>query len=102
MLFRSLRQKMQWVVFEPNNLAVRNGLRQVLRRYLRQLYAAGAFVGDTEDQAFFVRCDATVNPPPSVEAGRLVAEVGVAPAEPTEFILVRLWATADGTLVTQE
>jgi hypothetical protein len=102
LLRRTLQQKMQWVVFEPNNLALRNSLRQVLRRYLRQLYAAGAFAGDTEDQAFFVRCDATVNPPPGVEAGRLVVEVGVAPAEPTEFILVRLWANADGTLVTKE
>jgi phage tail sheath protein FI len=102
LLRRTLLQKMQWVVFEPNATALRNEVRQMLRRYLRQLYAAGAFVGDTESEAFFVRCDESNNPPQFVEAGQLLVEVGVAPARPTEFILVRLWANADGSLVTQE
>jgi phage tail sheath protein FI len=102
LLRRTLQRKMRWVVFEPNTLALRNDLRQILRRYLQQLYAAGAFAGDTEAQAFFVRCDDTVNPPQVVNAGELIVEIGVAPAEPTEFILIRLWSDGDGSLVAQE
>ncbi len=41
---------------------------------------AGAFRGATEEEAFFVRCDETNNPALIADAGRLIAEIGVAPA----------------------
>ena len=55
-----------------------------------RLYRAGAFRGATESEAFFVRCDESINPRYAVDAGQLVAEIGVAPAEPVEFIVLRL------------
>jgi phage tail sheath protein FI len=102
LLARTLEQQMQWTVFEPNNSALRSELRLLLRSFLRQLFRRGAFRGATEDQAFFVRCDDSNNPPFISDAGRLIAEIGVAPAEPLEFIVLRLAREGDGTLIVQE
>lgn len=102
LLRRTLEQQMQWVVFEPNNSALRAELRQLLQSYLRQLFTAGAFRGATEDESFFVRCDETNNPPRLADLGQLLVEVGVAPAEPLEFIVLRLARDADGSLTATE
>jgi len=102
MLVRTLRREMQWVVFEPNNRSLQADLRQLLRSYLSQLYRANAFTGATEDEAFFVRCDDSLNTQDVLDAGELIAEIGVAPAEPLEFLVVRLVHTGDGTLLVDE
>ncbi len=95
---RTLEREMRWVVFEPNDAGLRNRLRVLLLAFLRRLHAEGAFRGAREEDAFFVRCDESLNPPAVVDQGRLVAEVGMAPAEPTEFILLRLERGGDGSL----
>jgi hypothetical protein len=94
MIARTLEQEMQWVVFEPDGESLRADLRQLLRAYLRRLYAAGAFAGETEEDAFFVRFDDDFD-------GRLVVEIGVAPTEPLEFLVVRLTHQGDGTLLVE-
>jgi phage tail sheath protein FI len=102
MILRALEQQMQWAVFEPNNSALRSEVRLSLENYLRQLFRIGAFRGASEEEAFFVRCDETNNPPYIADAGRFIAEVGVAPSEPLEFIVVRLIREGDGTLTLKE
>jgi phage tail sheath protein FI len=102
MLRRTLEREMQWAVFEPNGRALQAEIRNLLRAFLRRLYRAGAFRGATEREAFFVRCDAELNPPRITDAGRLVAEVGVAPSEPVEFLVLRLTREGDGTLAVEE
>lgn len=101
MLIRTLEQEMQWVVFEPNNASLQADLRHLLTGYLRRLYRANAFAGATEDEAFFVRCDSTVNTEAVLDAGQLIALIGIAPAEPLEFLVVQLTHDGDGTLVVQ-
>src|SRR6185295_4955227 len=98
MIARALEQQMQWAVFEPNNASLRAELRHALESYLRQLFSLGAFRGATDEEAYFVRCDETNNPPYVTDAGRLIAEIGVAPSEPLEFIVLRLAREGDGTL----
>jgi uncharacterized protein len=66
--------------------------------FLRQLFIAGAFKGQTPQQAYFVRCDETLNTPQVVDSGRLIAQIGVAPAEPLEYIILQFSRQADGTL----
>src|SRR5262249_3457043 len=99
---RALEQQMQWVVFEPHNQALRAEVRLSLESYLRQLYRLGAFRGATEEEAFFVRCDETNNPPFIADAGRLMADIRVAPSEPLEFIVFSLAREGDGTLTLRE
>ena len=73
-------------------------VRNLLENFLRQLFTAGAFKGRRESEAFFVRCDGELNHRRVLDAGRLIVEIGVAPAEPLEFIVVRIVRDGDGTL----
>jgi hypothetical protein len=97
MLERVLIEEMQWAVFEPNNAALRATLTELLTNFLRRMYQAGAFKG-TEDQAFFVSCDERLNPPYVADLGQLIVEIGVAPAEPLEYIVLRITRDGDATL----
>ena len=98
MLRRTLDRQMQWVVFEPNSSALRADVRYLLESFLRRLYQADAFRGATEREAFFVRCDDQLNPQRVLDAGQLIVEVGVAPAEPLEFVVLRIARDGDGTI----
>ena len=61
----------QWAVFEPNDVALWEGVKRTLNAFLRGLWSAGALFGASADQAFFVKCDAETNPPESIDAGKL-------------------------------
>jgi hypothetical protein len=98
MLRLVLERQTQWLVFEPNSTRLQGVLRAALTQLLRELYRGGAFVGETEADAFFVRCGEGLNPDYSRSLGRLVAEVGVAPAQPLEYLVLRINADADGGL----
>jgi hypothetical protein len=101
LLRRTLQQQMQWAVFEPHTPALRRQVVQMLTVFLRRLFTLGAFTGATEEEAFFVQCDDDLNPPGRVDQGELLAHVGVAPAEPLEFIVLQLRRSGDGTLVLE-
>jgi hypothetical protein len=101
MIRRVLERQMQWAVFEPNNRQLRDGIALALEAYLRQLYRANAFTGDSESQAFFVKCDDELNPPAWADQGRLLAHVGIAPAEPMEFIVLGIVHSADSILTVE-
>jgi hypothetical protein len=102
MIRRVLERQMQWSVFEPNNAQLRFQVSRMLEAYLRQLYRANAFTGDSEKQAFFVKCDDKLNPLSVEQAGQLIAQVGIAPAEPMEFIVLDLSRAGDTVLTSEE
>ena len=99
---RVLYRQMQWAVFEPNNRKLRFQLSRMLEAYLRQLYRANAFTGATESQAFFVKCDDKLNTLLVQQQGQLIAQVGVAPAEPLEFIVLNIARDGDFSLTVGE
>jgi hypothetical protein len=101
MLRRTLESEMQWAVFEPNNASLRADVKRLLAAYLRRLYRANAFRGATEGESFFVKCDEELNPSASLDQGRLVAHVGVAPTEPLEFLVLKVARGGDGTLTVE-
>ena len=80
----------QWVVFEPNDMKLWQGVTRTVSAFLRGLWREGALFGATADQAFFVKCDAETNPPDAIEQGKLVVEVGIAPVRPAEFVIFRI------------
>jgi hypothetical protein len=102
MLRRTLDAQMQWAVFEPNGPALRADVRILVQSFLRRLWRQNAFKGATEDEAFFVHCDEEQNPGRVVDAGELVCEVGIAPAEPMEFLVLRIARGGDGTLRVED
>jgi hypothetical protein len=87
------------LVFEPGTLALRTAAQQTVVNMLRDFFRRGAFAGATEAESFFVRCDDSLNDERSQALGQLITEVGVAPAAPLEFIVVRLIQGVDGTSV---
>lgn len=102
MLRRVLEQQLQWTAFEPNDARLRASVRSLISGLLRDLYRANAFTGATEAEAYFVRCDESLNPPQLVDAGRLLCEVGVAPAEPLEFLVLRITRDGDRVLSAEQ
>ncbi len=80
----------QYVVFEPNDMKLWEGVKRTLSAFLRGLWRDGALFGATPEQAFFVKCDAETNPPDSIDQGKLVVEVGIAPVKPAEFVIFRI------------
>ena len=80
----------QWAVFEPNDVFTRAKLQLSLTSFLIALWQQGALTGSTTQEAFFVKCDEENNPARERDNGRLLAEVGVAPSNPFEFIVVRV------------
>ncbi|NHN38323.1 phage tail sheath family protein [Pseudomaricurvus alcaniphilus] len=102
MLRRTLEQQMQWLVFEPNHPDLWAEVRHMLNNLLRGLFRQGAFKGRSAEEAYFVRCDASLNTQQVLDAGQLIVEIGVAPTEPLEFIVVRLTRGSDGTLGLEE
>jgi hypothetical protein len=102
MLMLALDRQSQWVVFEPNTPALRALLHRTIEEFLRALYRNGAFTGTSEEEAFFVRSGDDLNPRASLELGRLVVEVGVAPAEPLEFLILRIAREGDGGVRVEE
>ena len=96
MISLAVERQAQRLVFEPNTPDLRSTLRHVLTQFLADLFRGGAFAGATEQESFFVRCDDTLNSPLTQGLGRLVAEIGVAPASPVEYLILRLTQDADG------
>jgi uncharacterized protein len=95
MIEEAVDQSSQWTTFEPNNPALQDALTVSIRTFLEQLWERGALVGDTADEAFFVKCDEDTNPPAQTADGLLLAIVGVAPVRPAEFVVFRLTRAHD-------
>jgi hypothetical protein len=96
MLRLVLFRQSQWLAFEPNTSELRLKVARSVTQLLRDLFRSGAFAASSENEAFFVRCDDTVNPRYEQDLGRLIAEVGVAPASPLEYIVLRISQDVDG------
>ena len=65
------------------------------------MYARGAFAGQTASSAYQVVADSSVNTAQSVDQGRFVVELKVAPSLPLTFVTVRLVQTNDRLVVTE-
>ncbi len=89
-LRESIMDGTRWVVFEPNSPALWQRIKRNVGDFLLGQWRDGALFGDTPEQGFYVRCDATTNPPDVRELGQLVVEVGVAIVKPAEFVIFRI------------
>lgn len=93
---------MQNPAFEENNPRLWQRIERELKGYFMDQYRRGALKGDTAQQAFYVKCDAETNPPENRELGRVVTEIGFAPATPSEFVVVRLVQGAGGASIVED
>jgi phage tail sheath protein FI len=95
-LEQSIKNGTQWAAFEPNDVSLWKKLRRNISAFLRIQWLEGKLVGATEEQAFYVKCDAETNPPEIVDAGMVITEIGVAPSKPAEFVVFRIRQIAGG------
>lgn len=89
-LEKSIYQGTQWVVFEPNNEALWARVKQSISLFLTEQWRAGALMGSTPEEAFFVTCDRTTMTQNDIDNGRLIVMIGVAPVKPAEFVIFRI------------
>lgn len=91
---KSIEIGTQWVVFEPNDMDLWERVKRTVGNFLERLWRDGALFGASPAEAFYVKCDGTINTPETMMMGRLYVEVGVCPVRPAEFVIFRIsqWA----------
>jgi phage tail sheath protein FI/enoyl-CoA hydratase/carnithine racemase len=95
-LEQSIYAGLQWVVFESNGEPLWAGVRQTITNFLLNNWRSGALMGTKPEEAFYVRCDRSTMTQNDIDNGRLIAEIGVAPVRPAEFVIIRigLWTAS--------
>lgn len=93
---RWIERFMESLVFEPHDEGLWLRVNRELNAYLTELFRQGAFRGEEVEEAFYVRCDAVTNSREVRDLGHLVTEVGLAPAMPGEFIVIRIVQGEEG------
>jgi hypothetical protein len=89
-LEESIDEGTQWVVFEPNDPSLWSKIRLNVTAFLTNVWRNGALVGQTPEEAFYVKCDAELNPPEVRDLGQVITEIGVAIVRPAEFVIFRI------------
>jgi phage tail sheath protein FI len=89
-LRESIDEGLQWAVFEPNEPGLWQKISRNVTAFLNVVWRSGALFGTTQQQAFYVKCDAETNPPELRELGQVVTEIGVAIVRPAEFVIFRI------------
>ena len=89
-LEESIDEGTQWVVFEPNDPTLWSKIRLNITSFLTNVWRNGALFGLTPEEAFYVKCDAELNPPEVRDLGQVITEIGVAIVRPAEFVIFRI------------
>jgi phage tail sheath protein FI len=101
-LVRAARRVAEPLVFDVNGPELWLTLVRALTSVLLEAFRSGALQGGRPEEAFYVKCDAQNNPPEETDAGRCLCEIGIAPARPMEFIVLKVALLANGTLEVVE
>jgi phage tail sheath protein FI len=93
---KSIERGTQWVVFEPNDPNLWARVKRDVTAFLTGVWRDGMLFGTTPEEAFFVKCDAELNPPDVRDRGQLFLDIGLAPVKPAEFVIFRLSQWSNG------
>jgi phage tail sheath protein FI len=97
----SISEGIRFSVFEPNNTELWGKLKRSITAFLTRVWRDGALFGPTAKEAFYVRIDEVLNPPDQMALGVLTLEIGVRPAYPAEFVVVRIGIWDGGASITE-
>lgn len=94
----SIVESLVWTGTQANAEPLWSEVRESVESFLLDYWRAGAFLGATARDAFFVQCDATTTTQADIDAGRLNVDIGFAAVRPAEFVLLRigLWTRKPG------
>lgn len=77
-------------MFEPNDEPLWASIRLNIGAFMNSLFRAGAFQGQTAQEAYLVKCDKDTNPQNDIDRGIVNIHVGFAPLKPAEFVIVHI------------
>jgi phage tail sheath protein FI len=97
----SIEEGIRFAVFEPNNFALWQKLKLRISEFLTRVWRDGALFGATAEEAYYVRIDEALNPFSEQALGRLNIEIGLRPAFPAEFIIVRIGIWQGGSAISE-
>jgi phage tail sheath protein FI len=97
---RWIERNMTAMVFEPNDARLWARITRELTAYLSDLYLQGALKGAAPAEAFYVKCDAELNPQEVRDLGMVMTDIGLAPIVPAKFIVVRIIQTDAGVILS--
>lgn len=93
----------RFALFEPNTPPLWEQLRVANGAFLSELWQIGGLAGLDFSQAFYVKCDGENNTSTSIAAGEVHIEIGIAPAFPAEFVVIRVGQfESDASVVVTE
>jgi phage tail sheath protein FI len=90
----------EFALFEPNDPFLWRRVTTTLGSFLTNFWSQGGLYGASPAQAFYVRCDATINPQGLIDNGELHIEIGVALQRPAEFVVIKIGQFNGNTTVT--
>ncbi len=99
-LRRWIELNMSDVIFEANDQRLWARIRLEITGYLNGLFEQGGLKGKVPEEAFYIKCDQETNPTEVRDAGMVVTEIGIAPAAPCEFIVIRIIQSETGMDIT--
>ncbi len=88
-------------VFEPHSPAFRRLVERGFTGMLDAMFVRGAFAGSSPATAYQVVADESLNTSQSVDQGRFMIELRVAPSLPLTFLTIRFIQTGDRSFVTE-
>jgi len=97
----SILEGTQWVVFEPNDMALWERVKRTANAFLVRVWLDGALFGASPAEAFFVKCDAENNTAETIDAGQLIVDIGIAPVKPAEFVIFRIAQFSGGASLVE-
>jgi len=99
-LSSNLKNITQFAVFEPNDANLWAKVNGIVSGFLDGFWRNGGLSGASSAQAYYVKCDGSINTPAAVAAGELRIEVGVALQRPAEFVIIKIGQIDGGATVT--
>lgn len=90
MVEESVKKATIQFVFEPNDLNTWSRVKAMIDNFLVQQWRAGALMGTTPEQAFYVKIglNETMDEV-DIWEGRMIVEIGMAVVRPAEFIILK-------------
>jgi uncharacterized protein len=86
----SVKKGTEPFVFATNDAGTWASIRTMIENYLTQQWKAGALMGSSTKEAFYVHAGlGSTMTELDIEEGRLIVEIGMAVLQPAEFIILR-------------
>jgi hypothetical protein len=101
-MIKVLSTELLWAVFEPNSPNLWQQIEAAVTAFLNTMVVNGMTAGANTEEAFYVKCNEETNTKEIIEAGQVIAEVGVALTAPAEFIIITVKRTPESLSIIEE